>query len=155
MPTEYVATVSDLSALEVQRRDNQRLPGPGLSLSMPATVSLVSRPGVEIKAHMRQLPSTGMLGSDQDKACVSRWIPAAQKPAMPRVISSASQSSWSRSRMCSGCRPAAIRTFEGRKFVVIQENAGQRRVDVKLGIEGEDRVEIASGLTEGQIVVGQ
>jgi RND family efflux transporter MFP subunit len=51
--------------------------------------------------------------------------------------------------------PQAIRTFEGRKFVVVQEGDGQRRVDVKIGLESEDRVEIEEGLAEGQIVVGQ
>jgi multidrug efflux pump subunit AcrA (membrane-fusion protein) len=50
--------------------------------------------------------------------------------------------------------PAAIRTFEGRKFVVVQEGAGQRRVDVILGIESEERVEIVDGLEEGQVVIG-
>ena len=51
--------------------------------------------------------------------------------------------------------PQAIRTFEGRKFVVIKEGAGQRRVDVKTGIESVDRVEILDGLTAGQQVLGQ
>jgi len=51
--------------------------------------------------------------------------------------------------------PAAIRTFSGRKFVLVQEGARQRRVDVTLGIEGKDRVEIVSGAAEGQIVVGE
>lgn len=50
--------------------------------------------------------------------------------------------------------PQAVRTFEGRKFVVVQEGEVQRRVDVKVGIEGEDRVEIVSGLEEGQVVIG-
>jgi len=50
--------------------------------------------------------------------------------------------------------PQAVRTFEGRKFVVVQEGDAQRRVDVKIGIEGEDRVEIVSGLEQGQVVIG-
>ena len=50
--------------------------------------------------------------------------------------------------------PAAIRTFEGRKFVVVQEGAGQRRVDITLGIESEDRIEIVDGLEEDQVVIG-
>lgn len=50
--------------------------------------------------------------------------------------------------------PAAIRTFEGRTFVVIQEGAAQRQVDVTLGIESDDRVEIEEGLVEGDVVVG-
>ncbi|MGQ9904678.1 MAG: efflux RND transporter periplasmic adaptor subunit [Anaerolineae bacterium] len=49
--------------------------------------------------------------------------------------------------------PQAVRTFEGRTFVVIQEGEAQRRVDVKVGITGEDRVEILEGLQEGQVVV--
>jgi len=51
--------------------------------------------------------------------------------------------------------PQAIRTFEGREFVVVQEDEAQRRVDVTLGIESEDRVEIEEGLTEGQTIIGQ
>ena len=49
--------------------------------------------------------------------------------------------------------PQAIRTFEGRKFVVVQADGYQQRVDVTIGIEGDDRVEIEDGLEEGQTVV--
>ncbi|MGI5916784.1 MAG: efflux RND transporter periplasmic adaptor subunit, partial [Anaerolineae bacterium] len=51
--------------------------------------------------------------------------------------------------------PAAIRTFAGRKFVVVQEDGRERRVDVTIGIESSDRVEILDGLEEGDVVVGQ
>jgi multidrug efflux pump subunit AcrA (membrane-fusion protein) len=51
--------------------------------------------------------------------------------------------------------PEAIRTFQGRTFVIVQEETRQRRVDVKIGIESRDRVEILEGLKEDQIVVGQ
>ena len=49
--------------------------------------------------------------------------------------------------------PQAVRNFEGRQFVVVQDGNGQRRVDVKVGITGDDRLEITDGVTEGQIVV--
>lgn len=49
----------------------------------------------------------------------------------------------------------AVRTFQGRRFVVVQDGNKQRRADVKLGITGSDRVEIVDGLKEGQVVVGQ
>ncbi|MFC1996445.1 efflux RND transporter periplasmic adaptor subunit [Chloroflexota bacterium] len=49
--------------------------------------------------------------------------------------------------------PQAIRTFEGRRFVVVQADGYQQRVDVTIGIEGDDRTEIESGIEEGQIVV--
>lgn len=49
--------------------------------------------------------------------------------------------------------PQALRTFEGRKFVVVNTGEGQSRVDVQLGIASEDRVEILEGLTAGQVVI--
>jgi RND family efflux transporter MFP subunit len=49
--------------------------------------------------------------------------------------------------------PNAVRTFEGRKFVVVKDSNGQSRVDVKLGIVSEDRIEILEGLTAGQVVI--
>jgi hypothetical protein len=51
--------------------------------------------------------------------------------------------------------PQAIRIYEGRRFVVVQDGEGQKRVDVKVGIESPERVEIEQGLTAGQVVVGQ
>ncbi len=51
--------------------------------------------------------------------------------------------------------PAAIQTFKGRKYVIVQEGDRRRTVDVRIGIESQDRVEILEGLKEGQIVVGQ
>jgi len=57
--------------------------------------------------------------------------------------------------------PAAIRTFQGRDFVVVlgrldgQLNEGTQRVDVLLGIETDERVEIVQGLEEGQVIVGE
>ena len=50
--------------------------------------------------------------------------------------------------------PQAIRTVGGRTFVVTQSAKGQQRVDVTLGLQTFDRVEITSGLADGQIVVG-
>jgi multidrug resistance efflux pump len=51
--------------------------------------------------------------------------------------------------------PAAIRIFQGREFVIVQDADRQRRVDVTIGIESDERVEILEGLEEDQIVVGQ
>jgi RND family efflux transporter MFP subunit len=50
--------------------------------------------------------------------------------------------------------PAAVRSFEGRTFVMVKEDDRLRKVDVKIGIEGEDRWEILSGLEEGQTIEG-
>ncbi len=49
--------------------------------------------------------------------------------------------------------PLAIRTFEGRNFVVVKTDGLPRRVDVKLGIKNDEKVEILDGVQEGQTVV--
>lgn len=50
----------------------------------------------------------------------------------------------------------AIRLFAGRRFVVVEGEGGvEQRADVKLGLEGDDYVEIEQGVTEGQVLIGQ
>lgn len=51
--------------------------------------------------------------------------------------------------------PAAIRTFQGDNFVIVEQDGVQRRVNVILGLRSIDLVEIISGLQEGQKVIGQ
>ena len=51
--------------------------------------------------------------------------------------------------------PAAIRTFQDQDFVFVESGGVQRRVNVTVGLQASDRVEIVSGLEEGQTVVGQ
>lgn len=50
--------------------------------------------------------------------------------------------------------PAAIRTVGGRTFVIINSENGPKRVDIEIGLKTNDKIEIISGLTEGQAVVG-
>ncbi|MCX6028398.1 MAG: hypothetical protein NT169_03720 [Chloroflexi bacterium] len=150
-----VATVSDLSVLEV-RVDTLSVGSDDLSVDMPATVSFVGRPGVEMKGRIRQLPASGVLATiAQDKSLhialedpgISIGYASGDLTRIAIVLERKQDVLW--------LPPMALRTFEGRRFVVVQESGGQRRVDVKVGLEGDDRIEIASGLTEGQIVVGQ
>jgi RND family efflux transporter MFP subunit len=47
----------------------------------------------------------------------------------------------------------AVREFEGRYFVIVRDGQTERRVDVKVGITDDDRIEIIEGLVEGQVVV--
>lgn len=46
-----------------------------------------------------------------------------------------------------------VREFEGRYFVIVKDGDVERRVDVKVGIIDDDRIEITEGLIEGQVVV--
>ena len=50
--------------------------------------------------------------------------------------------------------PTAIRTFQNRIFVVLQTPEGQRRADIQIGLQTDERVEILSGVNEGDVVVG-
>lgn len=51
--------------------------------------------------------------------------------------------------------PDAIRSAGGRTFVIINSDTGPQRIDVEIGLQTRDRVEIVSGLEENQVVVGQ
>lgn len=50
--------------------------------------------------------------------------------------------------------PAAIRQFQNRTFVVLQTPDGPRSVDVQIGLRTDERVEIISGVNEGDVVEG-
>src|SRR4029453_5552463 len=50
--------------------------------------------------------------------------------------------------------PDAIRSAGGRTFVIVNSDSGPKRVDVEIGLQTRDKIEIISGLEEGQIVVG-
>jgi multidrug efflux pump subunit AcrA (membrane-fusion protein) len=54
--------------------------------------------------------------------------------------------------------PEAIRTFQGRTFVIVLTEDGERAVDVQIGLQTDERVEILEvegSVQEGDIVVGQ
>jgi RND family efflux transporter MFP subunit len=155
-----VMVVGDPSELEV----SAELSGSqmqDLVEDMPVVCTLTSRPGEEIPGHIRRLPypygSGGSVSSSLEEEDESTRITLEALEDIELglgdlmhvavVLESKEDVLW--------LPPQAIRTFEGRKFVVIQEGEGQRRVDVKIGIESEDRVEIEEGLSQGQIVIGQ
>ena len=50
--------------------------------------------------------------------------------------------------------PEAIRTFQNRSFVIVQTPDGEQIQDVQIGLETDTRVEIVSGVQEGDVVVG-
>ena len=50
--------------------------------------------------------------------------------------------------------PATIRSFRGREFVIVQEGERRRRVDIQIGLESDERVEVIGDLTEGDQIVG-
>jgi multidrug efflux pump subunit AcrA (membrane-fusion protein) len=154
-----VAIVADLGELEVSADlvdSNMR----DLVEGMPAAVVPVAYPDREIEAQIRLLPypyggggrSQGVGEQDTstrvslDMAAVGENVELSDLMRVTVVLEQKDDVLW--------LPPQAIRLFEGRKFVVVQDGEAQRRVDVKIGIEGEDRVEIEEGVTEGAIVIG-
>jgi multidrug efflux pump subunit AcrA (membrane-fusion protein) len=122
-----------------------------LEENMPVIISPVGNPGTILEGFIRSLPYPyGSGESTQEDARIQAAGDLSKAYAMGDlmevtvILEQKEEALW--------LPPQAIRTFEGRKFVVIQEGEGQRRVDVKIGIQAEDRVEILEGLKAGQVV---
>jgi RND family efflux transporter MFP subunit len=128
-----------------------------LSVGQKATIVLVDRPGEELTGTVRRLPygvrDNKELLADADTATrISFRAPGdnVQIGDLARVTIVLEK------RDDAIFLPIeAVRTFQGRRFVVVQDGDRRRRFDVKLGVEGDGKVEIKEGLQEGQIVVGQ
>jgi len=130
-----------------------------LAEGMSASIVLSSYPGKELKAKIEQLPYPYGKGGgstdveEADKLTHISFDPEDLKIGpgdLVKVIVTLERKDdvlW--------LPPAAIRTFSGRKFVVIEEEGRQRRADVTIGIESAERVEIKEGVEENQVVVGQ
>jgi len=129
-----------------------------LAEGMEAAIILSAYPGKELPAEIIQLPypyggGGGATVEEADKLTHISFDPQDLdlKPGdLVKVIVTIEQREdvlW--------LPPAAIRTFAGRKFVEVDEDGTRKRVDVVLGIESAERVEIREGLQEGQTVVGQ
>jgi multidrug efflux pump subunit AcrA (membrane-fusion protein) len=155
-----VVSLADVSQLEVSAdlfsdQLNE------LAESMPVSLTLSSAPGKPLSGQVRLMPypyGSGGKSTDEtqttDKSVRISINQTAQEAGyelgdLVRVtveIERKDNALW--------LPPQAIRNFNGRRFAVLQDNDVQRRVDVKVGIEAEDRVEIEEGLEEGQTIVG-
>lgn len=153
-----VIVLGDMSKLEIKANLSSSDVA-NLAVGMPARLSLSSKPGDVMTGAIVRLPPTtiaaGVNAADVDKSTVVGLDDPAKAAALELgdlvkttvIVTRKDNALW--------LPPQAIRTFEGRRFVVVKEGAGQRRVDVKVGIESVDRVEILDGLTAGQQVLGQ
>lgn len=129
-----------------------------MSVGQLATIRMRNRPEQDFSGQVRQLPypyGGGTVETDESDPAVRVALDdpgvELEMGELANVIITLEEKAdvlW--------LPPAALRTFQGRTFVVVQEADGsQRRVDVRLGIEGEDRVEILEGLSAGEVVVGE
>jgi multidrug efflux pump subunit AcrA (membrane-fusion protein) len=152
---DVVAVVADPTKLEVTAElgvETLR----ELSVEMSATVRLRNQLGENFVGTIHQLPSA-FSGSSIDNNSDSRVHVALDHEAIELelgvladvtvVLQEKENALW--------LPPAAIRIFQGRNFVVVEKEDGQHRIDVRLGIKSERRVEIVEGVEEGQIIIGE
>lgn len=128
-----------------------------ISVGQTATIILRNRPGDTLTGTVRQLPyafsgSAGSSVSDDTRVHIAFddetvVLALGELATVTIVLEQKEDVLW--------LPPAAIRTFQGRQFVVIQADDGQQRVDVRLGIESEARVEILEGVEAGQTIIGE
>ncbi len=133
-PKEVIATIPIADA-------NQ------LSVGMVGTCQAVNRPETAVQCAVRRIPLSSR-DADQStrvganlEGLTSGELVEVNMPLQVR-------------RDVLWLPPAAIRTFQNRKFVVLETPDGPRSVDVELGLQTTDRVEIVSGVNEGDVVVG-
>lgn len=127
-----------------------------LSVGLPVAVQLRGRPGTpSLEGFIRQLPLTGAAtGAVQQEDRLTRIsledeavaLELGELTTVTILLEEREDVLW--------LPPAALRLFQGRTFVVVQDGDLQRRVDVRLGIQNEQRVEIVEGVDEGQVVIG-
>lgn len=121
---------------------------------MPVVVIVDAKAGVELTGRIRQLPSPYGTGSGEehvirvilDAAPSADTYQSGDKVTVKLVLASKEDILW--------LPPEAIRSAGGRTFVIINSENGPKRVDIEVGLQTRDMVEIVSGLTDGQVVVG-
>ena len=152
-----VIIVADPSTLEVVA-DLMRAEVIHLHEGQEAQIELADYPGKVINGTIRRLPYVGLLGMDYvetlDNSTRIRFTPTKSMNLKVGDLARATIILEERDNVLY-LPPDAVRVFQGRRFVVVQEPDRRRRVDVKIGIESEDRVEIKEGLQEGLTAVGQ
>jgi macrolide-specific efflux system membrane fusion protein len=145
-------TIGDTTQMEVVAEPssdqlNQLVEG------QPASMVASYQPGVALTGTIRQLPFSGKTSATSDPLTHIAMDTDPTQAGFTYNDSVRVTITLQQKQDVLWLPIQAVRTFEGRRFVVVQDGSIQRRVDVKVGITGEDRIEITEGLTEGQIVV--
>jgi hypothetical protein len=128
-----------------------------MALNQQAVITLRNRPGETFGGTVRQLPypyGGGTVDTGDDDTAVHVAIEdgvdleLGELATVSIVLEEKENVLW--------LPPAAIRTYQGRDFVVIQlDDGSQKRVDVLVGIVTDERVEMVAGVEEGQVIVGE
>ncbi len=146
-----VGLVADLSVLEVTDEMNPE-DLTELSEGMPLLIKRAALPGNVYSGLIASLPAPYGLATDDlvhvsfDEQPPPDEFDVGDRMNFTVVIEERDDVLW--------LPQSAIRQFSGRNFIVVQNEGLQQRVDVRLGLEGDGRVEILEGAEEGQTVIG-
>ncbi len=128
-----------------------------IGIGIPVSIFLARSPAIEIPGVIVKLPTKATSSAstiNPDPAYhVEYTLPANLKVEVGDL--SQVVITLKRQKDALWLPPQAVRSFEGRRFVVIRDGERQRRQDVKIGIVSSDRVEILDGLKAGDVIVGQ
>lgn len=160
-----LVTVGDDSQLEVgatltstQMQD--------LAEGMEAVIELPNRPGVKLQGKVRSLPYPyGTSGGSNEAANATKTGAKVDTTTRVELANVADAQGFKLGDLVQvtvikeskqnvlWLPPQAIRSFEGRNFVVVKTDGLPRRVDVRVGIKNDEKVEILEGVEEGQLVI--
>jgi multidrug efflux pump subunit AcrA (membrane-fusion protein) len=151
---ETAVILADLTQLEIEAFVRE-IDLQEMVEGMAAELTAASQPGDVFPAIVQSLPPPYGTGENLEESTArfafadsgtAAQFESSDRVVIDLVLAEHEETLW--------LPPAAVRDFQGRHFVVIQEGDTQRRVDVGLGIESDSRVEIVEGVAEGDMVVG-
>lgn len=148
---EPVGLVADLSVIEVTDEMNPE-DLTELAEGMPLLIKRAALPGNVYTGAIASLPAPYGLATDElvhvafDEQPPADEFKVGDRMNFTVVIEERDDVLW--------LPQSAIRQFSGRNFIVVQNEGLQQRADVRLGLEGDGRVEILEGAEEGQTVIG-
>jgi multidrug efflux pump subunit AcrA (membrane-fusion protein) len=157
-----VATIADINELEISA-NLLSAQMEGLEEGMEVAISAVRRPGIVLEGNITQLPYPYGSGGNpsvttvEDRDDMTHVTLVTPPEEADLELGDLVRVDVVRERKDDvlWLPPQALRNFDGRRFAVLEDDGSQRRVDVTVGIETQERVEIEEGLEEGQTVVGQ
>jgi RND family efflux transporter MFP subunit len=150
--TTTAFVIGDTSRLEVSAAATKDLLEQ-LIENTDVVIRLESRPGETFTGVIRRLPFPyGSGDSESNDDTVRITLDAADgyktgdRVTVTVVLTRKSDVLW--------LPPEAVRSAGNRTFVFVQTDSGPKQVNITIGIETRQRVEIVDGLSEGQIVIG-
>jgi multidrug resistance efflux pump len=118
-----------------------------LSVGMVGVCQVANRPETAVQCAVRQIPLSSRDADQTTRVAASLDnVESGQLIEIQMPLQVRQNVLW--------LPPAAIRQFQNRVFVVLDTPDGPRAVDVEIGLQTDDRVEIVSGVNEGDVIQG-